>query len=135
MSLSDTIAKLRSLNEPLPRPARLPSDAEITQIEFELGVVFPVDLRSYLREASDVVFGTREPVTVTIPGSHTDLRWVARAAWDTGVPRDWIPVCEDNGDFYCARPDGSIALWAHDGASGETWSSFAEWIEQEWIAK
>jgi hypothetical protein len=135
MSLSDTIAKLRSLNESVPRPARLPSQAEITQAEAELGVVFHADLRSYLREASDVVFGTREPVTLTIPNSHTDLRLATREAWDAGVPGDWIPVCEDNGDFYCVRPDGSIAFWARDGASDETWPSLAAWIEQEWIGQ
>ena len=40
MSLADSIARLRSLNEPVPRPARLPSDDEIRQAETDLGVIF-----------------------------------------------------------------------------------------------
>lgn len=121
------------MNEPVPLPARLPSDDEIRQAELDLGIAFHPDFRTYLREASDVVCGTREPVTLTLPDSHTDLRAVARDAWDAGVPSDWVALCEDNGDYYCVRPDGSVIFWSHDGASDETWSSLAEWIQKEWI--
>jgi len=133
MSLSDTIARLRSLNEPVPRPARLPSDDEISRAEAELGVTFHTHFRTYLREASDVVCGSREPVTLTLPSSHTDLRLVARHAWDAGVPANWVPLCEDNGDFFCVRPDGHVACWSHNGTTDETWPSLADWIEMEWI--
>jgi hypothetical protein len=101
MNLADAIGRLRNHNEPVPRPARLPSEEEIWQAEAELGVVFHPDLRTYLREASDVAHGTREAVTLTLPDSRTDLRAVARRAWGAGVPTEWVPVREDNGDYYC----------------------------------
>jgi len=133
MNLTEVIARLRNLNEPVPRPARLPSDQEIAHAESELGVVFHPDFRRYLREASDVVHGTREPVTLTSPEAHTHLQAVAHTAWEIGVPGDWIPICEDNVDYYCMRPDGRIAFWSHQGASDETWGSLVDWIEREWI--
>ena len=133
MSIAKAIAQLRALNEPVPRPARLPSDDEIDQVESELSVPFHSDFRRYLREASDVTYGTREPVTLTLPDSHTDLRTVARNAWRVGVPGDWIPVCEDNGDYFCVTPNGRITFWSHDGSSDESWPSLADWLIQEWI--
>ena len=133
MSLTEVITRLRSLNEPVPRPAGLPSDGEIRGAEADLGVPFHPDLHRYLLEASDVVHGTREPVTLAIAGSHTDLRVVAGRAWKAGVPRDWIPICEDNGDFFCIRTDGSVAFWSHNGISNESWPSLADWIVREWI--
>jgi len=133
MNLAEAIARLRVLNEPVPRPARLPANEEVRHAESELGVSFHPDFRQYLLQASDVVYGNREPVTLTLPDSHTDLRAVARRAWDAGVPRDWVPICEDNGDYYCMRPDARIAFWSHQGSSTETWDSLADWIEQEWM--
>ncbi len=135
MTLADTLRRLRSLNEPVPRPARLPSEEDIEDAESELGVAFHADFRDYLRKASDVVYGTREPVTLTLPDSHTDLRTVAREAWSVGVPSNWLPVCEDNGDYYCIRPDGRVSFWSHQGSSDESWDCLADWIEQEWIAQ
>jgi len=113
MDLNDIIIELRELNEPVPKPMRLPTSDEVDAAEVRLGVNFHPDYRKYLLEASDVVYGTIEPCTVTPDDSHTDLIKIAFAAWDKiGVPRHFLPVCEDNGDYYCINQMGEIIFWS-----------------------
>ncbi len=103
--------------------------------EQRLGIRFHPDFRRYLLEVSDVVCGTKEPVTITIPDSHKDLLEVAEGAWVSyGVPRNLVPVCEDNADFYCMNPAGEIVFWSHNGLSSEQWPNLAAWIEDVWLA-
>lgn len=119
--LTEAIGALRRRNKPVQRPARLPTEAEVASAEHATGRPFPADYRRYLLEASDVVFGTLEPWLVTPGAGYLDLEQTARRAWDAwGVPREWLPFCEDNADFYCL--DSSIVrFWSHDGTTKETW--------------
>jgi hypothetical protein len=134
MNLDDAIHELRARDEPVPIPARLPTAEEVEAAERRLGVPLPADFRRYLLEASDVTYGVIEPVTITLPGSHTDLFRVAEDAWNGyGVPRDLVPICEDNADFYCMNSAGEVVFWSHNGWSSEKWPSLADWIEQVWL--
>lgn len=136
MNLDDAFHELRQRNRPVPRPLRLPTAAEVAEAERRLALSFPSDFRRYLLEASDVICGALEPVTITRPESHTDLFKVVESAWDGyGVPRDLLPVCEDNADFYCMNPAGEVVFWSHNGWASEKWSSLADWIEQVWLAE
>ncbi|HYW05581.1 MAG TPA: SMI1/KNR4 family protein, partial [Longimicrobium sp.] len=109
MRLSETIEELRSLNEPVTHPLRLPTEAEVDAAEERLGIKFPADYRRYLLEASDVIVGTLEPAIVTGDAGHLALVETARLAWDElDVPRDLLPICEDNGDFYCLNASGEV---------------------------
>ncbi|MCP3939274.1 MAG: SMI1/KNR4 family protein [Actinomycetia bacterium] len=131
LDLNDSIAELRRLNLPVPRPRRLPVESEVRAAEQLAGVAFHHDLRRYLLGASDVVCGTIEPVT--IGGGHTDFGTVLRAARDAGVPIDLVPVCEDNGDYYCIAPSGEVQYWSHNGSTDESWPDLASWIVEVWI--
>ena len=135
MTLDDAIAALRELNEEVPRPLRLPTEAEVAAAERDIGVPFHPDLRRYLLRASDVVLGALEPVTLTRPDAHTHLPRVAADAWAAGVPRDHVPVCEDNADFYCVAPDGRVVFLSHNGPSSDAWPDLAAWIEDVWIGE
>jgi hypothetical protein len=136
MDLGKVLQVLRDRNEPVPRPLRLPSSAEVDDAERRLGVRFHPDFRRYLLEGSDVVCGLLEPVTITRPDSHTDLFTVAESAWtDYGVPQDLLPVCEDNADFYCMNPSGEVVFRSHNGCTSEKWRSLAEWIQEVWLAE
>lgn len=136
MNLEDAIQELRELNEPVPKPMRLPTPAEVGIAEQTLGVSFHPDYREFLLEASDVVYGAKEPCTVTPDGGHTHLIAVATDAWEEmGVPRDLIPICEDNGDYYCMNKSGEVVFWSHDGVTGERWPNLATWIKQVWIGE
>jgi hypothetical protein len=136
MNLTRAITALRECNEDVPTPPRLPTKEEVDAIERELGVRFHPDFRRYLLEASDVVFGTLEPVTITEKESHTYLPQVARSAWDEmELPRDLLPLCEDNGDYYCINKSGKIVYWSHNGTTDESWPNLATWIEEVWIGE
>jgi len=134
MKFDEIILELRGLNEPVPKPLRLPDPNEVDEAQKQLGVKFHPDYRKFLLEASDVIFGVKEPCTVIPDGGHTDLLEVAKEAWDqVGVPRDLIPICEDNGDYYCMNNSGEVVYWSHNGPTDERWPDLATWIKQVWI--
>jgi len=135
MHIEEAIAALRPLNEPVPKPRRLPSEDEVRGAEQELGVGFPPDYRRFLLEGSDVVYGTKEPCILTLgrPG-YMDLVTTAREAWHLGVPHKWLAFCEDNGDYYCL--DGNtVRFWSHNGDTDEHWPDLGTWITNVWIGE
>jgi hypothetical protein len=136
LTLDEVIRKLRKLNEPVPKPMRLPTTEEVQEAERRLGVRFHPDYYHYLLQASDVVYGTKEPATLTLPGYFTDLLSICEVAWEKhGVPRNLLPFCEDNADFYCINEAGEVLFWSHNGRSRERWPNLATWIENVWIGE
>ena len=136
MNLPDVIAELRELNEPVPKPLRLPTDAEVDAAEDQLGIKFPADYRRYLLQASDVVYGPLEPAVVIPDAGHLSLTDIAETAWDEmEVPRNLLPFCEDNGDYYCLTETGEVEFWSHDGATDDKWKDLATWISEVWIGE
>ncbi len=108
MKIPEAIAQLRHLNEPVPIPARLPTEAEVAAAEQRLGVRFPSDYRYFLLHGSDVTYGILEPAVVTPDAGYLDAVQVATDAWKIGVPQELLPFCESNGDYYCLRADGRV---------------------------
>jgi hypothetical protein len=136
VTLDEVIAELRRRNEPVPRPAPLPTEDEVEAAEARLGVRFHPDYRRFLLQASDINYNVLEPATITRPGAHNDLFRIAQRARGTWrVPRDLVPICEDNADLYCLTPDGRVIFWSHDmrAPNGEEWPDLAAWIEQVWM--
>jgi SUKH superfamily protein len=134
MNLPDILAELRELNEPVPKPLRLPTEAEVTLAQNRLGMIFPGDYRRYLLEASDVVFGTLEPAIVTPDAGHLSLVEMAQTGWEEmELPPELLPFCEDNGDYYCLTPEGTVKFWSHNGTTDESWPDLATWIKEVWI--
>ena len=134
MNLSDVIAELRELNQHVPQPLRLPTPLEVDAAEDLLGVKFPADYRRYLLEASDVVYGSIEPGIVIRDAGHLSLVQIAETAWnEMEVPRELLPFCEDNGDYYCLNQAGEVEYWSHDGSTDEKWKDLATWIKEVWI--
>lgn len=129
----DIFSTLRESNEEVPVPLRLPTELEVDAIENELGVKLSSSFREYLLQISDVVFGDLEPVTIISTEDHTYLPAVANDAWTAGVPKHNIPICEDNGDYYCVTPVGKVVFWSHGGASNESWSDIKTWVQEVWL--
>jgi SMI1-KNR4 cell-wall len=111
-----------------------PNLALTKQREVQLGLNFPDDLLYFFMNSADLFFGTKEQVFIS---ADTELRGelgnIYKNARRAGMPKDWIPICMDNGDFFCYSLDGNIRYLAHDGQSSEVWSSLAEWIELVWL--
>jgi hypothetical protein len=135
MELTEVISEIRKLNQPVPVPPRLPTEKEVEIAESQLHVKFHKDYCKFLLEASDVVYGTLEPAQVTPNSEHLDLVEMASAAWDHGVPRNLLPICHDNGNFFCMNDAGEVLFWDHNGTTNEKWPGLAAWIKQVWIER
>jgi hypothetical protein len=136
MSLDYVFKELRELNLQVPIPQRLPTEDEVALAELKLEIHFHPDYRRFLLEASDVVVPTKEPARVTLPPGRLYLVNIANDAWKKmHVPRDLLPICEDNADYYCMNKDGEIVFWSHDGITNERWKDLATWIKEVWIEK
>jgi hypothetical protein len=134
MNLSEVIDELRGLNEDVPNPFRLPTEAEVSAAEKRLNVKFHDDYRRYLLEASDISYGELEPAIVTPDCDYLDLVETAEYAWDEmEIPQSVLPICEDNGDYYCINRRGEIESWSSSGQSETKWENLAAWIKEIWI--
>jgi hypothetical protein len=134
MKMSEVINELRRLNQPVSKPFRLPTEDEVRAAEDQLGVKFPEDYRRYLLEASDVVYGTLEPAVVIPDSGYLNLVEVAESAWNKmDVPRNLLPICEGNGDYYCLNEKGEVQFWSHNGRTDEKWHDLVTWIKEVWI--
>lgn len=131
--IDEILDLLRDHNEPVPVPLELPDEDRLVEIEEEILLPIPRDVRTFLLEASDVVYGSLEPITAAEPNSHTYLPEVTATAWSVGVPRYLLPICDDNGAYYCADPDGEILLWRNGDLTDDSWPSIWHWIRDVWL--
>ncbi len=131
--MEDVIDILRERNEPVPVPLDLPDEDLLVEIEEELLIAMPDDLRFFLLTVSDVVCGKLEPVTVTDRNSHTYLPEVAAVAWSLGLPRRYLPICESNSTYYCIGQDGTVLHW-DQRITDESWENIWQWAKEVWLA-
>ena len=134
--MEEVIEQLRELNEPVPVPLELPEEETLVEIQEQILIHLPFALREYLLTVSDVVYGRLEPVTASDPQSHTYLPEVAATAWDLGVPRYLVPLCEDHGNYYVVEEDGTVLLWEAETCEineDETWESVWHWVRDVWL--
>lgn len=90
----------------------------------------------FLKHASTIFFGVIEPLVIAIGrDGRCELISAIRKARQVGLPSNWLPICEDNGDYYCIIPGGQIRFWSPDGTTTESWADLAEWIEEVWISR
>ena len=135
MNIENAVELLREHHEEPPKPMRLPTEEEVQQAEVDLDFVFPDQFRQFHLLACNLVVGTLEPGVVfpdVLP--YINLRRIAQDGWSLGVPREQLPFCEDNGNYFCITADGMVNYWDHDGSSeyGSA-PSFADWIVTVWI--
>lgn len=114
-------------------PLELPTEEQIVEVEEQILIAIPFEFREYLLEASDIICGSLEPVTVADPQLHTYLPEVAAVAWSIGLPREFIPLCQYNDGYYCVSHDGIVEYWHDDEITGEHWDSLWQWAEDIWL--
>ena len=134
IKLNDVISEIEHLSNGERNNVPLPDDALISQYEKEIGFIFSDDYKEVLKKISNIFYGTIDLLTVTKDKKyHGELSQVLNDAREQGLPRDWLPICEDNGSYYCIDNKGKIRYWTTDGYSEESWSDLASWIKQVWI--
>ncbi|WP_065188207.1 SMI1/KNR4 family protein [Shewanella woodyi] len=131
--MHDIIEQLQEMSETVPIPLELPTFDQLVMAEEEILIPLPGELKQYLLYASDVIYGSLEPVTVSDPNSHTFLPEVTAYAWSIGMPREYVAVCQQGNSFYCIDQEGQMLLWNEDGSESDYWESLWEWVEQVWM--
>jgi hypothetical protein len=117
-------------------PLSLPELEDIVDAQEELLIHIPPALRDYLLHCSNVIFGSLEPVTIADPSYHTYLPEVAAEAWDRGLPRDLIPVCQDGDDYFAVSQDDTVHRWhAEEDHLEEISEDIWAWARDVWLAK
>ncbi|MEI6858492.1 MAG: SMI1/KNR4 family protein [Shewanella sp.] len=131
--MHEIIEQLQELSETVPTPLELPTFEQIVVVEEEILMPLPAELKEYLLYASDVIYGTLEPVTASDPYSHTYLAEVTAYAWSIGMSREYVAICQQGNRFYCIDQEGQVMLWSEDDLESETWESFWQWAEEVWL--
>ena len=110
LSIDELIEILKEKNEPVPTPSRLPTPEEVEAAEKELSFTFPSDFRRFLLEASNIVYGLREPgrILPDLP-PYICLRKITQRAWEAGVPSNCIAFCSDNGNYFTLNEGGAVS--------------------------
>lgn len=116
-------------------PLELPTMDDIIDAQEAMLIHIPIEMRDYLLQSSDAIYGHLEPVTLADPLSHTHLPEVAATAWERGMPRDMLPVCEKGQSIYCINEDGAIFLWHEElGDSCEpVCDDIWQWVRDIWL--
>ena len=131
--MEDVIEALRDSNVEVPVPLELPEYDDLVEIEEQLLIPLPDDYKDFLLEVSDVVCGSLEPATVMDPQSHTYLPELAAQAWDAGLPRELIPICEARGGYYAIAEDGKVSFWLDGESDDDEWPSIWHWAKEVWL--
>lgn len=134
--MEDILELLRENAEEVPYPMELPSEEDLLDIQEELLIHIPFEMREFLLLASDIVLGHLEPVTASDPRSHTYLPEVASLAWELGLPRYLVPLCVAGDIYYAVEPEGEVVSWSVEQQDflEESWESVWYWARDCWLA-
>ncbi|MGI5479487.1 SMI1/KNR4 family protein [Streptomyces lavendofoliae] len=133
--MEDVIERIRAGHYPDWDLLDRPDEESLARLEEEHGIVLPAGLREFLLRVSDVVRDGPAPVTVMDEFAETHLPGLAELAWDQGVPRDLVVLCQDESDFWLVAPDSTVVHWSCDtkGLTGERWESVWHWARDVWL--
>ena len=67
--------------------------------------------------------------------AHNFLPEMAANAWEQGMPRYLIPVCETPNGIYAMSQEGSVLLWVPGEGirEEEEWGSIWQWAREIWL--
>lgn len=132
--IDDVIHELKEVSGNDRLNVELPDDILISSYETEIGFSFPEDYKKVLKEVGNIFYGTIELASITNnKKDYRELSQILSDAREQGLPENWLPICEDNGSYYCLIPSNEIRYWTTDGYSDDRWASLADWIKQVWI--
>lgn len=131
--MEDIIELLQEANVAVPVPLELPDEDLLVEIEEQILISLPDEYKHFLLEVSDIVCGSIEPATAVDPQSHTYLPEMAATAWDRGMPREFIPICEHAEGYYCISQEAQIFLWDQSSGLTDEWPSIWNWAKEVWL--
>jgi len=132
--LEKEIENLNKKKLDLPKKQILPDNKILDRYEDILKIKFSDEYRNFIKKVGYIICNGMDNLNLTEDqSSRRDLIKYTEMARELGLPKNWLPIVEDNGDYYCLRPDGKVVFWSHDGSSDEEWESIAAWIHEVWI--
>ena len=133
--MEDVIELLRERHEGGLVALELPDEDRLVEIEEQLLIPLPGDYKEFLLNASDIICGSLEPATVMDDYAHNFLPEMAANAWEQGMPRYLIPVCETPNGIYAMSQEGSVLLWVPGEGirEEEEWGSSWQWARDIWL--
>nr|WP_250810711.1 SMI1/KNR4 family protein [Neorhizobium tomejilense] len=111
----------------------LPDDDAIRYVEAKSGLVLPPDYKYLVQNAGNIALSKDLLYLRDDEIGRGNLLVAIHSARQAGVAADWLPICHDNGDYYCLLPDGSVQLWSHDGMFEGRWLDLADWVVDSFI--
>ena len=109
--MDDLIDLLRERHQGSLVALELPDEDRLVEIEEQLLIPLPGEYKEFLLTTGDILCGSLEPATVTDEYAHNFLPELAAQAWDQGMPRSLIPVCQAADGLYAIAQDGQIVFW------------------------
>lgn len=131
--MEEVIEELRDCAETVPVPLELPDLDQIVEAEEEILIGLPFEFKMFELKVSDLVIGSLEPVTIADPSSHTYLPEVTAQAWNDGLPREYIPLCQAGSSYYCVDEQGTVRLWQDEDMQEEEWETVWHWARDVWM--
>ncbi|XKM14511.1 SMI1/KNR4 family protein [Orbaceae bacterium ac157xtp] len=132
--LDKVIKKLKDLSNGKVINVPLPDDNLLDSYEKSINFSFSAEYRKLLKEAGNIFYGTIELLLVTRDKKYpSELSLILGEVREQVLPKDWLPICEDNGSYYCLTSGGVVRYWTLDGCNSDTWKDLSDWVEQVWI--
>ncbi|HAF44434.1 MAG TPA: SMI1/KNR4 family protein [Gallionellaceae bacterium] len=111
-----------------------PDDSLIDYYQNDIGIFFSEDYKYFLKNASTILYGSIDPLIITADkSSRSELSAAIIEAQALGVPKDWLPICEDNSDYYCLTKENTVRFWTSNGMNSDVWPTLSAWIKDVWI--
>lgn len=135
ITIEEAIDEVNLADDPNTRNQPLPDKSLIKKYEEKTGLMFSAEYKKFLEFISNAFVGYLSPFTLNeqLENKYGDLLWGISEGQKLGLPDDWVPICEDNGDYYCISPDGVIRFWDHNGSTDESWPDLATWVKDVWL--
>lgn len=133
--MNEIVEELREKNQDRFASMELPDEDDLVIVQEQLLLHLPMDLKDFLLTVSDVVYGAITPVTVTDEHAASHLPEMASVAWDRGMPREYLPICEYLGGYYFIAQEGYVSLWLPAVGVDKQyhWDSMWDWCENVWL--
>ena len=134
-SIEDAIEQIQAADIPTPIKSPLPTNELVANYEAKLGVIFPPDYKKVLKEISNAFVGTLTLIKLrpSMETEYGELCDAIQRCTELGIPAGWLPICEDNANFYLLTPHGTVQFWDHNGTNNEDWQTLAIWIRDVWL--
>lgn len=132
----EVLEALQEVAEDVPVPLELPDHDDLVDIEEALLLTIPPLYRDFLLHASDLVIGSLEPATAADPSAHNYLAEMAAEAWDQGMPRELLPICQFGDGYYVVNQEDEIQIWSSSaGLEEEVAESIWHWARDIWAGR